>query len=201
MQFLGTVLILAALGATAYLWVKRKKSQQDTRYVMPYQINKTSWISRVFSKKMKKQTAYSNALTKPCLIEISLFAESDYGYGSYGLLQAFSNINMHYGHMNIFHRYDHSGELLFSIASITQPGTFDLNTIGSFSTPGLVIFAEMDRVKDPLKTFDLMMEAASALVEELGGTLYENKQTPMTQQTVEKIREQLYNAYPVETVA
>lgn len=198
MQFLETVFIVAILGAAGYMWTKRKKSQKDMRYVMPYQTHKASWLP-VFTKKTKKQNACVSTATKPCLVEINLFAASDYGYGSYGLLQAFSNINVHYGHMNIFHRYDHNGELLFSIASITEPGTFDLNTIGSFSTPGLVLFAEMDRVKDPLKTFDLMIEAASALIEELGGTLYENKQTPMTQQAIEKIREQLYNAYAEKT--
>src|SRR5690606_29706238 len=59
------------------------------------------------------------------------------------LLDIILKCGMRYGDMNIFHRYsDNKGEgaLLFSMANMVKPGTFDLDAMDTFETPGISLF-------------------------------------------------------------
>ena len=63
------------------------------------------------------------------LLMISIMAKPDSRFGSYDLLQAISATGMQFGPMNIFHYYLPAGGnqvSLFSLASATEPGEFDL---------------------------------------------------------------------------
>ena len=95
-------------------------------------------------------------------------------FASYDLLQAISATGMQYGAMNIFHFVEDSprGKLtLFSLASATEPGEFDLNNVGNLSCAGLTLFMNIARVPDPGDVFVLMLETAEQLAEDLDGEL------------------------------
>nr|WP_304985336.1 cell division protein ZipA C-terminal FtsZ-binding domain-containing protein [Coxiella-like endosymbiont] len=64
---------------------------------------------------------------------------------------------MRYGEKNIFYRHEMKtgrGQILFNLASVNKPGTFELSKMGSFSCPGLVLFLLLKRVPNPMTAFD-----------------------------------------------
>lgn len=199
MEVVWIIAAIAAAGCAFISW-KRRATKATADYVMPFEKKQTSWapslpgMPKVFSK--KEPTTMAEAQSS--IVVINLFAETEAGYGSYDLLQALSNAGLHYGSMKIFHRYetvDGEGKKLFNLASINKPGTFDLNAMGSFSCPGLSIFADMNAVQNPLYVFDLMVETACQLIDDLGGSMYEDTSTLLTDVAIERIRDRLYNMY------
>ncbi len=107
-------------------------------------------------------------------IVINVIAKKGGHFASYDLLQAISATGMQYGAMNIFHFVEDSprGKLtLFSLASATEPGEFDLNNVGNLSCAGLTLFMNIARVPDPGDVFVLMLESAEQLAEDLDGEL------------------------------
>ena len=65
------------------------------------------------------------------ILSISIFAKPNNRFVSYDLLQAITSTGMQFGEMNIFHYYQRTPEgkkyTLFSLASATKPGEFDLD--------------------------------------------------------------------------
>ena len=90
--------------------------------------------------------------------------------GGHELLQFFLTSGFRYGHMNIFHRHENSdgtGEVLFSIANMMSPGTFDLDSMEQFQSKGISFFltAPNNQV-DIKKAFDLMLRAVVQIADE-----------------------------------
>ncbi|TEW47849.1 cell division protein ZipA [Psychromonas algicola] len=90
--------------------------------------------------------------------------------GGHELLQFFLTSGFRYGHMNIFHRHENSdgtGEVLFSIANMMAPGTFDLDSMEQFQSQGISFFltAPNDKI-DIKKAFDLMLRAVVQIADE-----------------------------------
>ncbi len=111
---------------------------------------------------------------KDDFIMISVIAKNGGCFASYDLLQAILATGMQYGAMNIFHFVEDSprGKItLFSLASATEPGEFDLNNVGNITCAGLTLFMNIARVPDPGDVFVLMLETAEQLAEDLNGEL------------------------------
>ncbi|KKO45656.1 cell division protein ZipA [Arsukibacterium ikkense] len=112
------------------------------------------------------------------------------------LLAALLPLGFKYGDMDIFHRHLDSaggGEVLFSLANMFNPGTFDLEQIDKISTRGLSLFMTLPGPGEPLQNFNLMHNAAKKLAEEFGGQVLDGQRSVLTVQTVrhyvDKIRE------------
>ena len=90
--------------------------------------------------------------------------------GGHELLQFFLTSGFRYGHMNIFHRHENSdgtGEVLFSIANMMSPGTFDLDSMEQFQSKGISFFLTAPNNKvDIKKAFDLMLRAVVQIADE-----------------------------------
>ncbi len=99
---------------------------------------------------------------------------------------------LRYGGMKIFHRHlsdDGSGPVLFSMANLVNPGTFDLNTIKSISTPGITLFMELDEIEDPVAAFDLMIESIDILAAKGPFNVMDESRSSMTRQTIDHYRQ------------
>ena len=109
-------------------------------------------------------------------------------------MQALLDVNLRFGKMQIFHRYaslsgtnvvDDEREILFSVTSMLHPGSFDLNKIGDFSCPGLVFFSQLNKLKDTLFAFNVLLETAHELLGALGGVLCDENRLPLTDKRVQ----------------
>ncbi|GLS27518.1 cell division protein ZipA [Marinibactrum halimedae] len=110
------------------------------------------------------------------------------------LLDVVLECGMRFGDMSIFHRHqdvEGKGPMLFSMANIVMPGTFNLPEIGSFKTPGVSLFLALPVPGKSLEAFELMYDSAQLLVSELGGELKDENRSVMTQQTVEHYRQRI----------
>lgn len=115
-------------------------------------------------------------------IILQLMAPSQRPYQGYELIQTLTSSGFHYGKMNIFHFYDdplNKKELLFSLASAIEPGTFDLDNIGEIVCPGLCLFMSLHKVNSTVTAFDLMWETLLTLAQDLGGVLCDKQLQPI----------------------
>lgn len=120
------------------------------------------------------------------IVTISVFAKPGHPFASYDLVQAITATGMQFGEMNIFHYYQMNAQgkrvSLFSLASATKPGQFDLDRMGNFSCVGLTFFMDIDAALDPMEAFYLMVNIAEQLAEDLEGELRANPQLPWSQE-------------------
>jgi len=111
------------------------------------------------------------------------------------LLPVLLAAGLRFGEMNIFHRHagGKSGPVLFSVANVLNPGTFDLNSISEFSTKGLCFFLTLPNVINNMQAFDEMLRTAQQLCDGLDAELKDDNRSVMTAQTIEHYRERIRN--------
>jgi cell division protein ZipA len=110
------------------------------------------------------------------------------------LLDILLQCGMRFGDMDIFHRYSDSkgeGALLFSMANMVKPGTFDLDAMDDFETPGVSLFMTLPIKADSMQSFELMVDTARRIAEELDGEMKDEQRSVMTRQTIEHCRERI----------
>jgi cell division protein ZipA len=112
------------------------------------------------------------------------------------LLPQLISMGFKFGEMDIFHRHEDTagtGPVLFSLASMYNPGTFDIDNMEQISTKGLSLFMTLPCHGEALANFNMMHNAAKKVAEQFGGQLLDSHRSAMTVQTVrhyvEKIRE------------
>ena len=109
------------------------------------------------------------------------------GFNGSDLLQVLIACDMRYGDRDILHRHEHAGgngSLQFSLANMIEPGTFNIDDINTFRTPGVTFFMTLPCPKDPLNAFDCMIETANCLVSNLDATLLDEDHTKATQKAL-----------------
>ena len=113
------------------------------------------------------------------------------------LLETVTELGMKFGDLDIFHRFEQPsgrGPLLFRMANMYNPGTFDLDNIESFTTRGVVLFMALPIKYDGHKAFTMMYNAANKIADAMPrAAVLDGNRNPMTKQSVQhtyqKIRE------------
>jgi len=96
-----------------------------------------------------------------------------------------------FGKYSIFHRERDDGKTIFFVASMVEPGSFDLDGVEGQSFPGISVFAVIPGPVDAPTTFDLMLASARRLAERLGGHLQDEQGSTLTAQRILSLREEL----------
>ena len=95
------------------------------------------------------------------------------------------------GKFSIFHKPDEANRAVLSVASLTRPGAFDLETMDSQRYGGLSLFAVLPGPKAPTQAFEELLATARNLNERLEGALQDERGGPLTPLRVASIRESL----------
>ena len=95
------------------------------------------------------------------------------------------------GDLDIFHKPDAQNRAVLSAASLTKPGTFDLETMDTQRYVGLNLFAVLPGPKTPQKAFEELLLTARMLNERLEGALQDERGGPLTPTRVQALRDAL----------
>jgi cell division protein ZipA len=93
------------------------------------------------------------------------------------------------GDLDIFHKPDAHNRAVLSAASLTKPGTFDLETMDTQRYVGLNLFAVLPGPKTPQKAFEELLLTARMLNERLEGALQDERGGPLTPTRVQALRD------------
>jgi cell division protein ZipA len=104
---------------------------------------------------------------------------------------ALRNAGLEHGRYAIFHRQLGGNREGFSVASLTEPGTFDLDNLGEGTIAGLSFFVVLPGGGDPVARFDAMIETARALSVELAADLFDESGSSWSSQRERYLREEL----------
>lgn len=118
-----------------------------------------------------EETFIQPLLTLPKTLCFYVKAKSHEKFFGYDLLQAILNQGFVHGNRDFFHFTSQQGSTLISLANANAPGTFNLDQMGAFTTTGLCLFIQPQRLVKPFVAFDLMIEKAHLLADELGGVV------------------------------
>ena len=96
------------------------------------------------------------------------------------------------GDMSIYHRLDdESGSVLFSLASMVEPGTIPANELASFETPGLAMFTQLPGARDGVQIYDQMLAVADRMAGLLHAEIRDERRNKLTRQMQDHMRESI----------
>ncbi len=100
---------------------------------------------------------------------------------------------MRHGKFGIYHRYEAADEdkVIFSAASLVEPGTFDLKNLKEQEIPGISLFMVVPGPVDGAEAFDLMTAAARALSQSLNTELLDESGSTLSIQRERYLREEI----------
>lgn len=127
------------------------------------------------------------------ILQINIASRDKDGFEGPDIRRVSEGVDLKLGDMHIFHRNNSgsSGSVLFSMASMVEPGTFPPDALDGFRTPGLTLFAQLPGPKDGLAVFSDMLFSAERIAAELGGELQDETHSRLTKQTIGHIRGQI----------
>lgn len=107
------------------------------------------------------------------------------------LLEAFAAESLQFGKYSIYHRLHDDGTSIFSVASMVEPGTFDLEKMPTTQYPGVTLFAQLPGPVPGMHALNELVACARRLQQSLGGTLQDDRGVPLTVHRIERLRQEV----------
>jgi cell division protein ZipA len=134
---------------------------------------------------------FAPRLVTPSLIQFYLVANADDGFNGVNLVNAFGSAGLEYGNMKIYERVDANRLVDFGVACMVEPGTFPATDLEAFYCPGIVFFMQPGELENAQAVFDDYIETLILLASELDGAILDHQRKPLTEATVQAIRQSL----------
>jgi cell division protein ZipA len=127
------------------------------------------------------------------IVTMRLVARKHGAFAGDDLILNLRSVGMRHGKFGIFHRYqgDDERKVIFSAASLVEPGSFDLENVKNQKIPGISLFLVLPGPLDGCQAFDLMMEAGRTLTKVLHGELLDESGSTLSIQRERYLREEI----------
>nr|VFK78859.1 MAG: cell division protein ZipA [Candidatus Kentron sp. SD] len=170
---------------------RRIEAEEHHSFVDRFRIKK----HRVRKLDLKKNHGGKGASEKELFIALTIIAHPGRQFGGIEIRDQFEKIDMHLGHMEIFHHFGMADQQtehpVFSAADIFEPGVFYPDEIENHATKGLVLFMQLPGPLDGRVAFELMLNVAQQLAKSLDGELCDDTRSTLTTQSVNHLRERI----------
>jgi cell division protein ZipA len=107
------------------------------------------------------------------------------------LQEVIQSEGLQYGRYEIFHQLHRDGRPIYSLASLREPGTFDIGSMAATAYPGIALFAVLPGPLSAVETFDQLIFTARAFAAQLNGTLADDRGAPLTVHRITRLREDM----------
>ncbi len=109
------------------------------------------------------------------------------------LILALRAAYLQHGQYGIFHRLDEhdATRIRYSVASLVEPGSFDLNKLKESKYKGISIFMVLPAPEDGVRLFDDMLQTARAVAKEVDGHLLDEQGGALSVQRERYMREEV----------
>lgn len=203
MDGLRWLLLLFGLVAVAgvYLYSRRQNSRDESDDLAKERIaptigddsNADTAERGVSSDVEASEDDDSVAETPQKIVTLRIIARNGGIFRGDELILSLRGIGLRHGKFGIFHRIDGNDEsrIIFSAASLVEPGSFDLANIKDQEIPGISLFMVLPGPIDGVEAFDLMMEAARALARSMGAELLDESGSSLSIQRERYMREEV----------
>jgi len=128
------------------------------------------------------------------LIQVAVLSKDEGVLSGAELLNSFTSLNLEFGEMGIYHRYQYQDAVkkpVFHIVNVTEPGVFPAGDMADFETKGLMLFMQASESVDAVATFEEMLAAAHHLSEQFKASLMDEKMQPLTLHRISEIKAEL----------
>ena len=127
------------------------------------------------------------------IVTLRIIARNNGSFPGDDLVLSLRGIGMRHGKFGIFHRHEGNddSQVIFSAASLVEPGSFDLANIKEQEIPGISLFMVIPGPVDGAEGFDLMMSAARALAQTLDAELLDESGSTLSIQRERYMREEI----------
>jgi cell division protein ZipA len=99
--------------------------------------------------------------------------------------------SLQHGKYGIFHRLHADGSIVFSVASMVEPGTFELEKMSETMYPGITMFTQLPGPVPGMHALNELIACARRLQANLGGTLQDERGVPLTVHRIERMRQEV----------
>jgi cell division protein ZipA len=130
-----------------------------------------------------------NGAEQQRIVTIRVCALGDARWSGVQLMAALELHGLAFGRYQVFHRKHVDGRSLFCVASLIEPGTFDVAVMAEQEFRGVTLFAVLPGPVEPLETMDELFGTARGLAEELSGMVQDGKGMPLSPQRAAALRE------------
>jgi cell division protein ZipA len=130
------------------------------------------------------------------IVALRLVATQAERFAGRSLRQALAAEGFVLGRFDIFHKGDEEQRAILSAASLSRPGTFDVDTMDSQHFGGLSLFAVLPGPMSPPRAFEELVTTARSLNNRLCGVLQDESGMPLTPARIATLRERLSGGAP-----
>ena len=167
------------------------KRVEDAKRARLDAVNKLETAS---NKAAKSSNTLSGVDGKHMVVVFHVVAREPDTFSGPMIEQMMSELDLEYGDMGVYH-YNvqrlEKKQSVYCVANMLKPGTFDLETMATFSTPGLTFILQLPGPEDELKSFNIMTEHAQRLAAFLNGDLLDENRNPVSKQSISSYKEQV----------
>ena len=127
------------------------------------------------------------------IVAIRMQPKSGQSLSGAQLAKVLYSAGLRHGKFDIFHRADPLNEsrVLFSVASLVEPGSLNLNENEESEHSGISLFMVLPGPEDVLAAFDEMLSVAKSLAQSFGANLLDEHGSALSVQRARYMREEL----------
>jgi cell division protein ZipA len=195
MTELRWVLLLAALLILVALFVwTRYRSRLADRFRFPARVAAAESAAPAAARPEPAVAPKSQPLALPDkIVTIRILSRGATPFRAEDLVLALREAGLRHGKFGIFHSYvsDTEETPVFSVASLTEPGSFDLTRLHTDVYPGVSLFLGLPGPVEGVSAFESMVNAARAVAKRLDGNLVDEHGSTLSVQRERYLREEV----------